>query len=80
MSIKDVFVFGNPAPKPWCAQCERTVKASEFSTATYLCVQCEEQIAAQIRQWATQRARDVARGVIDRQRATTSLLPQLGRR
>lgn len=78
MGIKDVFLLTSPAPKPWCAECLRTVKVSEFSTATYLCLDCERLLLVQVRQWARTRAHDVAQAAVARQRATPSLLRRTG--
>lgn len=79
MSIKDVFLLSSPAPKPWCAECGQTVKRSEFSVHTFLCLTCEDLLLKQVRQWATLRAHDVAQQAIARQRATPSLLNRVRR-
>lgn len=79
MGIKDVFLLTSPAPKPWCAECGQTVKRSEFSLATFLCLTCEDLLLRQVRQWATWRAHDLAQQAIARQRATSSLLHRVRR-
>jgi hypothetical protein len=55
------------------------VKSSDFSTSTFLCLVCEDQLLAQVRQWATIRAHDMAQQAIARQRSTSSLLNQVRR-
>jgi hypothetical protein len=79
MSLKDVFLLTSPAPKPWCAECQQTVKRSEFSTNTFLCLTCEEMLLAQVRRWATFRAHDMAQRAVAQQRATPSLLNRVRR-
>lgn len=79
MGLRDVFLMTSPAPKPWCAECQRTVKPSEFSVHTFLCLDCEGLLLRQVRQWATLRAQELARQAIARQRGTSSLLHRVRR-